>query len=252
MTAATHGTHAAHGEVPAAPALDLSERGRGPAGAPSRLDRRLFMRLTSFTGCADVRPLADALEAASIAGVLYEDVTDPRGIALLTFAEDPAYFLDDVAGVLRGPGFRDLTLRPQLSMLGRSYSIGYESDLEDTLIKRPIARVLDRSLPWAVWYPLRRTGAFAQLPFDEQRALLAEHGNLGRTYGEGGYAQDIRLACHGLDTNDNDFVVGLLGPKLHPLSALVQQMRTTQHTALYLDRIGPFFVGRAAWQSTAP
>ena len=154
----------ARGDVPDAPALDLSERGRGPNGAPSRLDRRLFMRLTSFTGCADVRPLADALEAASIAGVLYEDVTDPRGLALLTFAEDPGYFLDDVAGVLRGPAFRDLMLRPQLSMLGRSYSIGYESDLEDTLIHRPIARVLDPSLPWVVWYPLRRTGRLRAAP----------------------------------------------------------------------------------------
>jgi hypothetical protein len=26
-------------------------------------------------------------------------------------------------------------------------------------------------------------------------------------------------------------------------------MRKTQQTALYLDRLGPFFVGRALWQS---
>jgi hypothetical protein len=26
-------------------------------------------------------------------------------------------------------------------------------------------------------------------------------------------------------------------------------MRKTQQTALYLDRLGPFFVGRAVWQS---
>jgi len=250
MTAATHTTHATQTDVP--DALDLAERGRGANGAPTRLDRRLFMRLTAFTGCVDIGPLVGALHDASIAGVLYEDVADPRGVALLTFSEDPGHFLEGVSRVLRGPAFRELTLRPQFSMLGRSYSIGYEQDLEDTLIHRPIARVLDPALPWAVWYPLRRTGAFAQLPFDEQRAMLAEHGTLGRTFGEGGHAQDIRLACHGLDTNDNDFVVGLLGPALHPLSALVQQMRTTQHTALYLDRIGPFFVGRAAWQSTAP
>jgi hypothetical protein len=28
------------------------------------------------------------------------------------------------------------------------------------------------------------------------------------------------------------------------LSALVQAMRKTQQTSLYLDRLGPFFVGR--------
>jgi hypothetical protein len=29
----------------------------------------------------------------------------------------------------------------------------------------------------------------------------------------------------------------------------VQSMRKTQQTSLYLDRLGPFFVGRAVWQS---
>jgi chlorite dismutase len=43
-------------------------------------------------------------------------------------------------------------------------------------------------------------------------------------------------------------VIGLIGKDLYPLSAVVQAMRTTQQTALYLDRLGPFFVGRAVWQ----
>ena len=68
-------------------------------------------------------------------------------------------------------------------------------------------------------------------------------------FGAGDYAHDVRLACHGLDRDDNDFVIGLIGKDLFPLSALVQAMRKTQQTALYLDRLGPFFVGRAIWQS---
>jgi chlorite dismutase len=44
-------------------------------------------------------------------------------------------------------------------------------------------------------------------------------------------------------------VIGLIGKELFPLSALVQAMRKTQQTSLYLDRLGPFFVGRAVWQS---
>ena len=36
----------------------------------------------------------------------------------------------------------------------------------------------------------------------------------------------------------------------NPLSAVVQAMRKTQQTALYLEHLGPFFVGRALWQST--
>lgn len=238
-------------EVVDAPTLDLAEHGRGANGAPSRLDRRLFMRLTAFSGCDDPRPLADALCAASIAGVLYEDLNDPRGVALLAFHEDPAYFLEEVGRVLKAPPFRALAPKPDLAMLGRTYAIGYEADLEETLLHRPRARVCTPAWPWAVWYPLRRTGTFAQLPATDQRTVLTEHGGVGRGYSDGGYAHDVRLACHGLDTRDNDFVIGLVGPSLHPISLLVQQMRRTAQTSMYLERLGPFFVGRAAWQSSS-
>ena len=68
-------------------------------------------------------------------------------------------------------------------------------------------------------------------------------------FGAADLAHDVRLACHGLDRDDNDFVIGLIGKDLFPLSAVVQSMRKTQQTALYLDRLGPFFVGRAIWRS---
>lgn len=80
-------------------------------------------------------------------------------------------------------------------------------------------------------------------------AILREHGVIGMSFGAGDYGHDVRLACHGLDANDNDFVIGLLGKELFPLSALVQAMRKTQQTALYLENLGPFWVGRAVWQS---
>ena len=58
-------------------------------------------------------------------------------------------------------------------------------------------------------------------------------------FGAGDFAHDVRLACHGLDRDDNDFVIGLIGKDLFPLSAVVQTMRKTQQTSLYLDRLGP-------------
>ena len=91
---------------------------------------------------------------------------------------------------------------------------------------------------------MRRSGSFAQLPPKQQRTILAEHGQIGMTFGAADYAHDVRLACHGLDRDDNDFVIGLIGRTLFPLSAVVQAMRQTQQTALYLDRLGPFFIGR--------
>ena len=134
-------------------------------------------------------------------------------------------------------------------MFGRTYSIGYEPDLRETLIDRPRHTVLNPAWRWATWYPLRRSGRFSQLAPEEQRTILAEHGAIGMTFGAADLAHDVRLACHGLDRDDNDFVIGLIGKELFPLSAVVQAMRKTQQTSLYLDRLGPFLVARAIWQS---
>lgn len=218
-------------------------------GQPQRSDARLFLQFLAFGGCENSRPLIEALTAARIVGVLYEDVNDPRGVALLTLSEDPNFFLDSVRPLLNGPVFRPLVQKPEYNMLGRTYSIGYEPDLDDVLLRRPRRTVLNPAWKWAVWYPLRRSGKFAQLSQEEQRVILAEHGTIGMSFGVGDYAHDVRLACHGLDKGDNDFVVGLIGKELYPLSAIVQTMRKTQQTSLYLERLGPFFVGRAVWQS---
>ena len=150
-----------------------------------------------------------------------------------------------------GEPFASLTPKAEYTMLGRTYSLGYEPDLNETLFSRPRGTVLNRAWPWAVWYPLRRSGAFERLDADQQRGILMEHGVIGRAFGEADYAHDVRLACHGLDKHDNDFVIGLTGKELYPLSAIVQRMRKTQQTAMYLERLGPFFVGRAIWQAQA-
>jgi hypothetical protein len=240
-----HPTEARRGPEPP----DLSEKGGMKDGQPQRSNERLFMQFLAFGGCTDATPLADTLARAKIGGVLYEDVNDPRGVGLLTFSEDPDFFLDRVRPVLNGPGFTKLTQKPEYTMLGRTYSIGYEPDLAEILLHRPQRTVLNPAWRWAVFYPLRRSGKFAQLPADEQRTILAEHGAIGMSFGVGDYAHDIRLACHGLDKDDNDFVIGLIGKDLFPLSAIVQAMRRTQQTSLYLERLGPFFVGRVLWQS---
>ena len=207
------------------------------------------MQLLVFGDCPDTRPLAAALGAAGVTGVLYEDVNDPHGVALLTVTQDPNEFVERVRRLLNGDPFASLTQKPDFTMLGRTYAIGYEPDLDESLLKRPRRTVLTREWPWAIWYPLRRSGTFANLSAEEQRVILAEHGAIGMSFGSADLAHDVRLACHGLDKNDNDFVIGLIGKDLFPLSAIVQSMRKTQQTSLYLERLGPFFVGRAIWQS---
>jgi chlorite dismutase len=241
----SHATETRRGPEPP----DLSEKGGVRNGQPQRSNDRLFMQLLAFGNCKAAAPLADALSAAGHVGVLYEDVNDARGVALLTVSQDPAVFVERLRTLLNEGPFAGLTQKPEYTMLGRTYSIGYEPDLTETLLERPRRTVLNRDWRWAVWYPLRRSGRFAQLPAEEQRVILAEHGTIGMSYGAGDFAHDIRLACHGLDRDDNDFVVGLIGKELYPLSKLVETMRKTQQTSLYLERLGPFFVGRAVWQS---
>jgi chlorite dismutase len=225
--------------------IDLREHGAGQAVS----ERRLFMQLLVFHESVDSAFAIESLQQMGIPGVLYEDLHNPRGIGLLTWHEDPAFFVTELRRLLVGEPFIRFDQRHELSMFGRTYAIGYESDLDDVLIHRPLRHVLDEQAPWAVWYPLRRSGAFSQLPPDQRKRILAEHGRIGHAFGEAGLAADVRLACHGLDVNDSDFVIGLIGGELAALSKCVQAMRPTEQTSQYTDRLGPFFVGHKVWQS---
>jgi chlorite dismutase len=249
------GTH--HGSAPAGPpTIDTREKGAPKDGEPQRMDRRLFMQLLVFqvppgvSVAANQEALLAAVKEAGVPAVIYADANDPRGIALLTFSEDPALFVDAVRPLFEAEPLRDWVLRPELTMIGRTYSSGYEQDLGFWLLDRPRQTVLNENWNWAVWYPLRRTGAFEQLEPREKGGILREHATIGRAYGEQDLAHDVRLACHGLDTNDNEFLIGLIGSELHPLSHVVQSMRGTVQTAQYIQQMGPFFVGRAVGRNT--
>jgi len=172
----------------------------------------------------------------------------PRGFGLLTFSEQPLDFATRVRPIFSTPALGGIRFRPELSMLGRTYSTGYEADLEYWLLRRPRETVLNEAWPWAVWYPLRRSGEFERLEPREKGLILREHGTIGKAYGAQDLAHDVRLACHGLDANDNEFVIGLIGKQLHPLSHVVQAMRGTRQTSEYINQMGPFFVGRAAFR----
>jgi chlorite dismutase len=225
--------------------VDVHERGANGQST----DRRLFVQLQAFGGCTDVKPLVRVLEASRLETVLYQDVNDPRGVAVLGLSEDPTFFVGAFRELLNAGAFGELMLKPELTMLGRTYASGFEADLDEWLLRRPRRTALNPAWPWAVWYPLRRTGAFARLSPQEQGSIIREHSVLGRAYGEADLAHDVRLACHGLDAHDNDFVIGLVGRQLHPLSHLVQAMRRTVQTSQYIHTLGPFFIGHALWQS---
>jgi hypothetical protein len=234
--------------------LDLRERGALRGDEPQILDRRLFMQLLVLEAGSEIavgdarQNLAAALEARGASAVIYEDVNHPTGLGVLSFSEEPGDLLERVRPVFSDGSVAGLRVRPEFTMLGRTYSSGFEPDLEYWLLRRPRETVLNPAWPWAVWYPLRRSGAFERLEGRERGSILHEHAHIGKRYGEADLAHDVRLACHGLDANDNEFVIGLIGKDLYPLSHVVQAMRKTRQTSEYIAHMGPFFVGRAAWR----
>jgi Chlorite dismutase len=229
--------------------VDVREKGAPRDGGMQTSDRRLFVQFLAFGDCEEPGAVGRALEAAGLIGAVYADLHDPRGIGLVVLDENPDVFVGGLRDVVVKPPLASLRPKPELTFVGRTYGSGFEADLEDWLLHRPRRFILGEAARWAIWYPLRRLGAFALLPREEQGAILQEHGRIGHAFGEAGLVQDVRLACFGLDRDDNDFVIGLLGRELHPLSACIQAMRGTRQTAQYMQRMGPFFIGRTLWQS---
>jgi chlorite dismutase len=231
--------------------IDVWERTKGFTGPAEAMNRRLFMQLLVFDADPSIGPrrvteqLDSVLSESGAGAVVYQDVNNPFAIGLLTWSEDPSDFVTKVRPCFENDAGAALDIRPEFTMIGRTYATGYEPDLEQWLIRRPAETVLDERWPWAVWYPLRRSGAFARLEPQEQGTILREHAEIGKAYGQQDLAHDVRLACHGLDASDNEFVIGLIGKELHPLSHVVQGMRKTRQTSEFISQMGPFFVGYA-------
>jgi chlorite dismutase len=163
------------------PAIDVSEYGGKKDGERQAMNRRLFMQLLVFDvpeggdAGSTADDVAALLQKKEVPHVLYADAMAPRGLGLLTWAEDPAHFVRSVRPLFAKSALREVTLRPSFGMLGRTYSIGHEPDLEHALLRRSVENVLREDHLWHVWYPLRRTGAFAKLEPQEQGSILRAH-----------------------------------------------------------------------------
>ena len=97
------------------PKVDVWERTKGFGGQPVQaMDRRLFMQLLGYEceeGLDPTRAIAilgGALDENRASAVIYADVNNPRGIALLSWSEDPADFVFNVRPTLSQPGLTGL------------------------------------------------------------------------------------------------------------------------------------------------
>lgn len=230
-------------------APDLREKGRLKDGTVIYSERRLWVQLLCFGGCRDLETLRNAVEDSPSGATLYTDFNDPFGVGLVRWSEDPSFFTDAGRAWLLNSPFADLDPKPELTMSGRTYAVGYEANLDEVLVNRPVTRMLDPQLPWAIWYPVRRDKAFEALDANAKHDVMMDHGSIGMAFGKANLGHDIRLACHGLDVGDNDFLIGVLTPQLANASLVIQAMRKSLQTMHHLDGLGPFFVGKAVVQT---
>src|SRR5690349_664061 len=104
-------------EAKGLPPIDVNEYGGKKDGVRQSTNRRLFMQLLVFRVSAGAEPDAAAtallrvLRERKIPAVVYADTMDPRGLALLSWAEDPARFVRDVRPLFAEPALANAELR---------------------------------------------------------------------------------------------------------------------------------------------
>src|SRR3954464_5688906 len=96
--------------------IEVSERGAPRDGIPQTMDRRLFMQLTVFESDKSLAPadalknLGAALKRRNVPSVIYEDVTTPHGLGVLSWSEEPLDFAPKLRPVFGDPEAASLTL----------------------------------------------------------------------------------------------------------------------------------------------
>ncbi len=187
------------------------------------------------------RPLAAALDRSGVSGVLYEDVNDPRG--------------DRAADVQRG------SRRVRRSRAAAAESAAVRRAHAEARVHDARPHLLDRLRAGS-------EGSRCSIGRDERCSIRTGSGRSGircagaaglrscRRRSSGSFSPSTaRSGCRsapattrttsaspatGSTRRTTTSSIGLIGKDLFPLSAIVQTMRTTQQTSLYLERLGPF------------
>jgi len=219
-----------------------------------KMDKRMYFQcivydVSTASECAKIQQnLHNSLKSKSIPHVIYDDTQNASAFGLLIWNTDPSMFATQIRPVLQERQFDLAKQRPGWTMFGKTYTNGHEKDMEHFLLKKPVLAALEEKNVFGIWYPMRRKGEFWMLEPDLKCQYVLHHASIGRAYGAAGMATDVRLNCFGMDEADNEFVIGLIGQDLNILSKIIQDMRMTKHTSLYMDKLGPFFVGHKKFQ----
>jgi peroxiredoxin len=93
-------------------------------------------------------------------------------------------------------------------------------------------------------YPFVKTPEWYLLPFEQRRALMAEHGRLGRRYTHPETGEGVRTnTVHSFGLDDQEFVVAFEGDDPVMLERMVEDLRATE-VRRYTQRDTPIFLAR--------
>ncbi|MFC6989620.1 heme-binding protein [Haloplanus sp. GCM10025708] len=125
------------------------------------------------------------------------------------------------------------------------YFEGNEEDVDEGL-RRYIETKLEPDVPddqYACFYPMSRkrgeSDNWYDLPFEERRAMMEEHGKHGREFA--GQVKQVVASSVGLD--DWEWGITLFSEEATTLKDIVYEMRFDEASARYSE-FGPFYVGR--------
>ena len=199
-------------------------------------DSCLFTQLLVFTDCTDIKPLVLLLDRMSLTYVVYKNLNDPQGIGLLTIADHPELLVTELRDVLCSRAFRVLMQRHDLTMTGRG------GDDAAARIDELETVVNNEQWPWALWYPMRCTPAFAHLNEKEQGSVLDELAS-GIDLSEEDFGH-ILLKSHALNRGGGELIHGVHARSPQHLSRVVEAITSTERFDEHIAGAGPFFVGR--------
>jgi hypothetical protein len=109
------------------------------------------MQLLAFGGCSDSRAVAQHLSEAADVVVVYEDLNDPRGIAVVAVSEDPNVFLNHLRPRLATGVMAGLSLKPE-SRCSADVFARLRADLTD-VDRSSASHRAESSLAGATKYP---------------------------------------------------------------------------------------------------
>ena len=180
--------------------------------------------------------LPEAVDALAGSGVTLRGVYDVSGLradadVLLWLTGSDAQELQAALRTLR----RTALLAP---LTPRWNALGVHRDAEFT---RDHAPSFMRGLPpksWVTVYPFVRSLDWYILPEDERRAMLGEHGRMGREYAQ---VQSNTVAAFAL--GDYEWILALEADDPIDLVDLMRHLRATQARRHVREEV-PFFTGR--------